>query len=667
MVTLGFGAFLGGLAMLTAVLGVAAFAAHVARRRLAPELTGLPGALAWALLATTALIVEHLVPLALGVLSRGSVLAVTALVLMAALLARRGARQVPPGAPAAAPDGARAVLVLAAGAALVAAGAAAAFLRYHAAEPTVSSDALNFQIPQVARWIRSGSMWELDQFFPDYSNATYPHHGNLLLLSVVLPFKAAFLARLVPVPFAVLTCAGVYACARELGAARAWALLAAALPAATPIFLQVALDGANTDTPMTFFVVAAALFLLRHQRTRARADLVLAGLALGLALGTKWYALTALPPMLVVWAVAERLGGVPWRRLAADAAWLAGLTLAAGGVWLVRNWVQAGNPLFPQPLGPLTAPRDVIREQAGSSLADYTFDGHVWSTYLRPQFDHFFAAPGYVLTAAALLGLVVAGRRRCGRAAALSLAALAALGVYYVMTYSAFGPKGAPVLAFASMRYAVPALLLGAVALAWAGTQASRVVGLLLAAGLALAVLFGLRAQYRPALGYGALVAGVAAVALAAWAARARPRAALAAAAVLALLGAGLVHVRARDRGYAALDPTIAWIEAHAPTGHRIAIAGVWSVQGVSPVLPAFGPRLGNDVAFAGPFRQHMLRAETDPQRFERRLRDGRYDLLIVGRGSQPTGRPAPQERWARAAGFRPVVASERLALLRRG
>ena len=63
------------MVMLVAVLGVAAFAGNVALRRLAPDLGGVPAALAWGLLATTALIVQHLAPLALGLLSRGSVLA----------------------------------------------------------------------------------------------------------------------------------------------------------------------------------------------------------------------------------------------------------------------------------------------------------------------------------------------------------------------------------------------------------------------------------------------------------------------------------------------------------------------------------------------------------------------------------------------------------------
>jgi 4-amino-4-deoxy-L-arabinose transferase-like glycosyltransferase len=641
--------------MLVAVFGVAAYAGDVAVRRLAPDLAGVPRWVAWALTATSALLLIHGVPLVLGLLSVASVLVMTALVGAASLVAARGARVRGAERAPAVPGGPE---WLGAGLLVLAAGAALAYLRLHAAEPTLSSDTLNFQLPQVARWIQTGSMWQLDQFFPEYSNATYPHHGNVLLLAVVLPLDGTELARLVPVPYAGLTALAVYAAARELGAARGWALVAAALVLAIPIYAFEALAGANTDTPMTFFTVAGVLFLLRHHRTGARSDLVLAGVAFGLALGTKWYALTTLPPILAVWAFARWRAGDRW---IADAARLAGLILLAGGIWLVRNTVETGNPLFPQPLGPLPAPVDTIREQAGWTLAHYLFDFDVWRTYLEPQFTDYFAAPGYLLTVVPFAAGAYAWRRRDGRAAAVAAAAIGCLALYFVTPYSAFGAEGTPTIAFASMRYAIPALLLGAVALAWLGTRAPRAAGLALAAISALAVLQGLRSGYD--VGRGLVLSSAVVVALAVWAARrAGPRLAVAGAVVLLVAGAALVRDRADGRWYAGYDPVFNWLETNAPDDTRVALAGVWPVSGVSPALPAFGPRLDNDVAFAGPFVEHLLRAERDPRRFARRLRG--FDVLVVGRGLVATGRPAPEESWARAAGFRPVVASDALALL---
>ncbi|MEA2296939.1 MAG: hypothetical protein QOE86_4578 [Solirubrobacteraceae bacterium] len=657
------GVFAGGIVLLAVALGCAAYAGWVAWQRVVPGATGLDGFVAWAVLATAALIAEHLVPLALGLLSRPAVVAASLAVAALARWQRPRTPRPAPLPPATDEPGSRAVRVVAAIAVALAGGAALAYLRQQAGQPIVSSDALNFQLPQVARWIDSGSMWQLDQFFPDYSNATYPQHGNVLLLAVVLPFHSAFLARLVPAAYGVAACLAVAAGARELGTPRAWAALAAALFAAIPVLAKVAIDGANTDTPMTFAFMAGALFLLRHRRTHARGDLVLAGVALGIALGTKWYALTTLPPLVAVWALARLAARTPWRRVAAETAAVTAVAVLVGGIWLVRNTVEASNPLFPQPLGPFPAPPDPIRAAAGWNLAHYLFDGEVWRRYLLPQFDAFFAAPGYVLFAGGLAAIAAAAWRRALVPAAAGLAALALVAGYGVVTYGAFGPEGAPVLAFASTRYALPALAVGACGLAWAASRLPSPAQVVIASALGVAVLQGLRAEYRPGLPLWQIAAAASIVAAAvAVSRRVPPRVLAGAALVLAVAGAGITANRLDGRSYAAADPVLGWIDARAPSGHRVGLAGIWGVSGVSPVLPAFGPRLGNRVEYAGPFVAHMLRRYDDPARFTARLRARRYDLLVVGRGHGV----APEEAWARAAGYAPVVSSPGLALLRR-
>ncbi len=78
--------------MFVTVFAVAAFAGDVTIRRGAPALTGAVRWIAWALAATTVLLLVHGVPLALGVLSKGTVLAATAIAAMAAAPPRRAAR-----------------------------------------------------------------------------------------------------------------------------------------------------------------------------------------------------------------------------------------------------------------------------------------------------------------------------------------------------------------------------------------------------------------------------------------------------------------------------------------------------------------------------------------------------------------------------------------------
>lgn len=612
------GAFAGGALMLAFTLGTAAYAARVVARSW----------VAWGVLAGAILVAEHLIPLALGVLSRATVLVTTALILAAALRAR------PPRLrPGRTPRFRAAWLVP-----IIPAAGAVAFLAHKAGEPSVSIDTLSFQLPQVARWIQTGSLWQLDQFFPDYSNATYPSHGNVLLLAVTLPFDSTFLARLVAVPFAAGACALVFAGARELGASRERALLAAAVLAAVPVLARTSLVGANTDPPFLFFLLAAVVLLLRDRRK----ERWIAAVAVGLALGTKWYALTVLPPLALIWLVARR----PPVRVVAG---LGGIALAVGGIWMLRNWVLAANPLFPQPLLGFNAPQDIYRETSGSSLFDYATDPTIWRVILWPQFRDLFAGAGVLLVVVPLFAL-----RRPGPRQAIALAALAALLAYALTPYSALGPPGNPVAAASSMRYALPGLALAAMVLA-------TIDGRLILVLAVLAVVQGTAATYEPALPTAeVLLAGLAITAVLALLLR-RPLATAVALGIAAVVGAASIR---SPEGYGPSDPAIAWLEANAASGRRVALAGDWSVPGLAPPLPAFGPRLGNEVFYAGPFVDHMLRHERDPRAFARRIADA--DVVIVGRGFAPTAQPAPEEGWARAAGFEPVAASDRLVLLTR-
>ena len=64
---------------------------------------------------------------------------------------------------------------------------------------------------------------------------------------------------------------------------------------------------ADPDVVMYATFSGGLLFLLRHGRTGVRAELALAGLGFGLALGTKWYGVSSFAVVLIVWAAA-RLG-----------------------------------------------------------------------------------------------------------------------------------------------------------------------------------------------------------------------------------------------------------------------------------------------------------------------------------------------------------------------
>ena len=684
--------YLVGFVFFAGTVGAAGAAGAVLVRRRLPHLAGAPRVLAVGLTGTAVLIAVHLLPGLVGILSRESALSCGALALAGALLvpAVEGPAETPLRPP---PSG------LLSWALAAPAAAAAGLFHLGAAwigsgEPSIEIDTLTFHLPNVARWIDSGSFWQVDQFTPLLANGNYPHNGDVVFLAALLPWENDAFARPLGLPFAALAALAVYAIAVELGAVRATAVLAAAVFAALPALYLAAHDGAKTDPVMLASFGSGLLFLLRHFRTGRRSELVLAGAGFGIAFGTKWYGVSSVAVVVAVWAVASLVAGRPWRSLARDGAVVGTGIAALGGFWLVRNLVESGNPLFPVEvkvagLTLFDAPRDFIRECGGFRIVDYLGSPGAWPDFILPAWGENYALGGpLLLTGAVLAVLAVLGAGRGaaagGRVGALLVGAILLFVAYAVTPYSAFGPEGRPVLVGANARWLLPALLVAAALFAGAAGRLGRVRPLAEAAGLA-AVVDGIRRGDVP---LGLMAKGGLVVALLAGVAGAlvlmhrrggtrspSRRAAMAAAAALVLVaGAALGHARQRtfnDARYAEGDPVIAWFAREAPADHRVGLAGVWSVSGLAPVLPAFGPRLGNDVAYVGRFHDGQLREwETRPE-FAAAVARGGFDLLVVGKGSysgcRVPGSGTDETAWAAAEGFRRLAESDRLVLYRVG
>jgi len=522
----------------------------------------------------------------------------------------------------------------------------------------------------------------------------------VVFLAAILPWENDAFVRLVNLPFVGLAALSIYAIAAELRAPRAAGALLAVVFVATPAVSFAAFEGAKTDIIMFAAFGSGLLFLIRHLRTGLPSDLVLAGLGLGLAFGTKWYGVTGVPLVVLVWmTVSFAIRRRPATVLREGAA-VTGIVAAAGGFWLIRNLVESGNPVFPvnvQLAGTtlFRAPEDFIRECAGFRIVDYLGSRGAWSEFILPAYRDNYALPGLLIlamlvTAVILLvrartsaprGAEVAGER-WAQLVLLSLTAAALAAAYAVTPYSAFGPEGEPLLVGANTRWVLPAFLVGATLAAWATGRLGRPARVAFELLALVAVADGLRRGFSISVVdalRGAVVAGVAVTAgyglirllrrLGPRPARAA-RFALVATALLAAAAAG--HVRQRDFNdgrYAGGDPTIDWLATQAQSGHAIGLAGVWSVQGLSPVLPAFGPRLDNRVAFVGEFVDGQLRELETRERFATAVRRGGYDLLIVGRagyaGCEVPGDEGDENAWAAEEGFVEVAQSDRLTLYR--
>ena len=662
-----------GFATLLVTVGCAAGAGVLVVRRRLDHLRGEARWTALGLTITGALLAAHMLPGALGVLYPGTA-ALTAALLAAgcALLPDRPAPvPSPPPERAGDPLLSRAMAALSVAAAAV---AAIAFMRLQGDRVPESVDALSFHLPDVARWVQQHGFWQIHQFIPDLAHGDYPNNGDVLSLAAVLPFHDLALARWVFLPWLALTALGVAALARELGAPRSSAITFGAVGATLPVVLRSALPADLPDVVLYATFSAGLTFLLRHRRTQSRAELALAGLGLGIALGTKWYGLSAFALVVALWAAWRAAERVAPRRLLGDGALLCAVALLAGGFWLLRNLVLSANPVFPVRVAPagitlFDAPFDVVRARGGFTLAHYAGDGTAWRRFIWPALRDSFGGAPVVLAAGALAAPLLSRARRA--AVALLVLAIGLAAIYVVTPYSAQGPRGLPVQVAANTRYGVPALLVAAALSAAACARLRYARWPLEAFGLLLVLDGTRRGLHVPAHAVASTVLLLAAVAAAVAiglrvAAGSRRRALVGAVVLVAAFVLGRRLDTHLDRTAYRTDPALAWIALHADRGARIGLAGVWPPGGVAPVLPAFGSRLDNRVIYIGPFVDHMLRQYTAAAPFVARVRRERVDLLLVGRGYPVARARTREEAWARAAGMTLLVRSPRFTLWRR-
>lgn len=693
------GDYLAGVAWLVVTVVPVLVATWLIQRRFLAHLRGSVAVLAYSLVATTGLIAVYLLPGLVALLYRGAV-AITSLLLLAAVAcASRGARPSDgasgePGQEPPADSGGRPAWVLAGVAVALLVLYALAFLIARGTQAVTAIDALTFDVPGIVRWIQEGTIWPVHQYWYGWGLGNYPMNGELIALSVMLPFHTDAWLRFVSVPYLALSGIGVYALARELGARSTLAVSFGATFAATPSSLLTALDFEKPDPIMVATFTAAAVFALRHLRTRARSDLVLAAVGIGIGFGTKWYGVSYGAVAVVFWLGALLVSRWPLRAVVRCAGIVVGVIAAVGGFWLLRNTIQSGSPLFPAKVALFgvtifDAPPDRVRQQIGFPILHYAHSGAgVWRPLILPALRDAFGLPGILAVAGVAAALVVNLVRRVApshaartdwRVAGLALLALVLLAVYAATPYTAQGADGHP-LVQAGVRYGLPPLALASAVAAWAGGRTPRIALIVQLACIAAVVdgiahvdNLGFVPYLRHIVEPGRVAAAVLVIALVCavvltlrWRAPSRPALAglVAAVAVALAVGGGLQQDHYQRHRYAAIDPTIDWLDAHAPTGRHVAIGGrgIPSALAPFPLLPFSGPRFGNRVELIGPVRRDLLYYPGGRGEFARQVEARRYDTLLILR--RPARPRAPELAWSRALGFVPVAQSPSAVLL---
>ncbi len=346
--------------------------------------------------------------------------------------------------------------------------------------------------PFAAGFFQTGNTWDLHFIAPQFLAWFYPANSEVFHAIGMTAFDRDVVSPLLNLGWFVGCLVACWCIGRPFGVAP-YSLALGAVALSVPAFADQAGEARNDIVGLFFLLAAVAIALNAWEQGERRLStgaLVVSGLAMGLAAGTKLNFL--LPAAVFVGglvAIAPR--GQRWRALAA-----AGLpALAGGGYWYLRNLAHTGNPLpWIDHIGPISlpAPNQALGGRDAHSVLSYLTDGSVWSDWFLPGLHAGFGLLWPLLLVAALAGLLLSLRcdlsmhvrdksqRKLGLGV-LGVAGVTGLAIvvaWLIAPTSASGPEGMPNGFESGLRYLVPALVLSFALFPVAFSDRFRVAGM---------------------------------------------------------------------------------------------------------------------------------------------------------------------------------------------
>ncbi|WP_083766504.1 ArnT family glycosyltransferase [Desulfosudis oleivorans] len=223
-----------------------------------------------------------------------------------------------------------------------------------ASVPPVSRDALIHHLAVPKMYLRHGGLYEIASMHFSY----FPMNMDLLYL-VPLYFKIDIAAKYVHFLFA-LFCAGlIYRYLRQT-LNRNYGLLGALFFLTLPVIVKLSVT-VYVDLGLIFFSWASLYLIIQwHDAGFPPRRLILAGIACGLALGTKYNGLLLLPilgTLIPILYASEKNRAVfhenfrlRYKNAFAGLGWSAifiVIALILFSPWMIRNMVWKGNPVYP--------------------------------------------------------------------------------------------------------------------------------------------------------------------------------------------------------------------------------------------------------------------------------------------------------------------------------
>jgi len=495
--------------------------------------------------------------------------------------------------------------------------------------------------PFAAGFFQSGDTWGLHFIAPQFLAWFYPANSEVLHAVGMAAFHRDLLSPLLNLGWFVGCLVAGWCVGRPYRVAPV-SLALTAIALSLPALADQAGEARNDIVGIFFLLAAVAVALsdweVRGEGSRALSTgaLVVAGLAAGLAAGTK---LNFLLPAVVLVAGLAFIAppGRRWRALAAT-----GLAaVAGGGYWYLRNLAHTGNPVpWIRHLGPITlpAPEQALGGREGHSVLSYFTEAKIWSDWFLPGLHHGLTVFWPLLGALALAGLLLSlGRRADPVLRVAGLVGLAAALAWLIAPTSASGPDGMPHGFESGLRYLAPALVLGLALLPATPALRHRLASFSLtspffAPGTK-------KGEVTPSWGGRAVVGVGAALAL-----------------LVVVIGYPVQRRYLRDR-YA--DPSF--------TSPGLNAAFKWA-QGVSDAriattstrqFPLYGKDLSNQVDYIGVEQPHGgFTAPTTCATWRHLLNAGSYDYVIASRDRIEPNRPTypATARWTEAPGTTVVL-----------
>ncbi len=208
--------------------------------------------------------------------------------------------------------------------------------------PPAPTDAFLDHLVFPAEWLRAAHITLVQTLSPDQATTYYPGNGELLYLRLMMPLHDDLLAGLLEplsLVFAALACVRI---GLRAGLDRNAAFGAAALAVMAPGVINLT-QQFGVDMFFAASLLCSTAFLLpADESENTYAEIIVAGLAAGLAVGTKYvgvpFAVLLIPLLLIKRKRMSRPVAVVLFSAAAA---------ATCGYWYIRNIILTGSPFYP--------------------------------------------------------------------------------------------------------------------------------------------------------------------------------------------------------------------------------------------------------------------------------------------------------------------------------